>query len=133
MASILILDGGRKLDVDRFFSDGGRPPVYALLGGTKTILEPGQPPRVTIYQRGKDFFTLDGQPVTEAIARTWLDDPDFPKEHRPALEAFVARLAAGKKPKEKVSKIRKRAPERKREVPFNPADAGVPTERAERV
>jgi hypothetical protein len=133
MASILLLADGRKLDVDRVFTDQGKPAVMAILGGQKTVLERGSTPKTTIYQKRKSFFTLDGQPATEEILAAWLEDPDFPESLKREFREFLADCKSGKGPKERLEKVRRRPPSKKQSRRFNPGEAGLPTDAPERV
>jgi len=133
MSSILVLPNGRKLEVDRIFMDGGSLPVYSMIGGRKTIMERGTQPKVSIYEKGKGLFTLDEKPCTPAVLQPWLDDPEYPEEIKTIFRKFLADRSKGKLVGEKLAKIRLRKPAAKETRRFTPEDAGLSSERAERV
>ncbi len=125
MASILVLSNGKKLDVDRFWVDQGKSPVMGMMGGQKTIFEKGTAPKPSIFQRGEGFFTLDGAPITEAVAAPWLEDPDFPESLKGPFRAFLAKMKTGQKPKERPTKVRQRKAEPKEKRVLTNEDMGL--------
>ena len=107
MSQVLVLSGNRKVDVDRMFVDAGKPPVFTLMGGARVLVEQGTPPKPMIYQRGKDFFTMDEKPMSEDAAKPWLEDGDWEKVIGEPFRAFLSRVASGKPIREKPGKLRK--------------------------
>lgn len=84
MGQVLCLGKDKYITVDRTFRDNGKEPIWAIIGGSKILSEPGLPARPVIFQSGKDFFYHDGSPVTE------LEDVDFlPQPYRALAEKFV--------------------------------------------
>lgn len=133
MASILMLADGRKLDVDRFYADGGRPAIMGAMGGQTTVFQTATPPKPTIYEKKGAFFTLDGKPITEAIAAPWLDDPAQPDSLKARFRTFLDGVKAGKPVREKLTTVRKARPPRHRSRELAPEEAGLSSQQAERV
>ncbi len=133
MPSIIVLPNGKKLDVDRFFVDQGKPPVMGMMGGQRTIFETGTPPKPSIYQKGDSFFTLDCKPITEEVAKPWLEDSGFPEVLKAPIRKFLARMKGGKPIIDRLDRVRKQTPAGKRTREISPEDAGLSSKRPERV
>lgn len=131
MGAILHL-GGRRVEIDRIFTDGGSPPVFGMVGNQRMLIEPGHAARPMVLMRDGAFFTPDLEPVKDPDLVNW-----FPEPFRTRALAFVEKQQHGGKgaqvPKEKLpQQIRKSAPKKvKRTLKFDPKQAlGPSAERA---
>ena len=85
---VIHLGGGKYLNVEKTFADGGKTPEYAMQGGHKVLLDNGKPPRPTIHMgASKDFYYEDGTPVTSLEHVSQL-----PENIRTVAENFVRGL-----------------------------------------
>jgi hypothetical protein len=133
MGSIIVLPSGKKLDYDRAFEDQGKPPVMGMMGGQRTIFETGTPPKPSIYQRGDAFFTKDGKPITDEVAKPWLEDPSWPEHLKALVRKFLAKVKGGKPVTERLDRVRKPKPEPRRTHELAPEEAGLSSQRPEKV
>jgi hypothetical protein len=75
MASILNIGKDKYLTVDRIWRDNGKDPEYALVGGSKVLIDKGTKAKPVICQYGATFFYMDGSPVTEEKDVDHLPEP----------------------------------------------------------
>lgn len=93
MSQVLVLEG-KKFEVETIFEDPGQPPTFGLVGGQRTLLDPGQPGHPRIAQKGDGFFYLESTglvPVSNAEHVGHLPEP-FRKK---ALQ-FIDRMRNGR-------------------------------------
>lgn len=120
MAQILLLEGGKKLDVDHTFADGGASPTYAMVGGQRTLLDSGSPPRPTVHCRMTStkeaiFFFEDGSPIEKPE-----DVSGLPERFKAMALRF---LETDGRRKADPTKVRPRKKEPKRKIALKATEA----------
>jgi hypothetical protein len=75
MASILNIGKDKYLTVDRIWRDNGKDPEYALVGGSKVLIDKGSKAKPVICQYGSTFFYMDGTPVSDVADVEHLPEP----------------------------------------------------------
>lgn len=88
MSGTLILEG-QTLQFDASFKDDGEPPVYAMVGNQRTLMNPGQRGHNEVFRFEGQFFFKNGELCAKAEDVDWISEP-----YRTEALAFVASLQA---------------------------------------
>jgi hypothetical protein len=75
MPSVLNIGKDKYLTVDRIWRDNGKDPEYALVGGSKVLIDKGSKAKPVICQYGAAFFYMDGTPVVDVADVEHLPEP----------------------------------------------------------
>lgn len=89
MPQVLLINGQPR-DIDRKFSDGGKPAIYSMERGHRILIEAETPAAPDVYQKGDFFFFGDLSPVTKEG-----DVQHLPEKYKAEALKQIKRLQAG--------------------------------------
>jgi len=133
MSQILYIGKDKIATIDRTWANAGKPDSFAMMGGAKVLVEKGERPKPTVYQKGKEFYYQDMTPVTQSSDIDWLPEPHltFALEFVSKQTNKPLKVISAKKALEVIEKVIKKGRGRPRktlhiEDESSLVEAGVP-------